>query len=135
MPQTTLYLDTTTKEIKIILFRDESILDQKIFTSNDNSENQVIEEIDSLLKNHQFDIHKIDNLIVNTGPGGFTGTRISVSFANAIKLVRPEMKLFSISNPVTHNEIISTVSQNKSSDVLIPEYYSQPSITSPTSKA
>ncbi len=125
-----LYLDTTTKEIRILLIKNDNIVSEKQFASNDNSENQFIGQIDKLLKENKLGIDDIDNLIVNVGPGGFTGTRISVAFANALKLARPELKLFGISNPESPKEIFDIL-KGRQVDILSATYYSGPSITRP----
>ena len=43
-------------------------------------------------------VSDLEAVIVTTGPGSFTGIRVGISCANAIKLANPEVKLLGVSN-------------------------------------
>lgn len=123
------YLDSTQKENKLLLIKDNKIIDRQSFTADNNSDSQLLTEIEKFLKTNQFDINKIDVLIVNIGPGSFTGTRNGITLANALKLARPELKLVGLSNP-NEIDIISALG-DISVKILTPIYSSAPSITKP----
>lgn len=45
----------------------------------------VLEKVDALLKKHRIKICEITAIQVNPGPGSFTGTRVGVAVANALR--------------------------------------------------
>ncbi|OGH37527.1 MAG: hypothetical protein A3B44_02955 [Candidatus Levybacteria bacterium RIFCSPLOWO2_01_FULL_38_21] len=44
----------------------------------------VLRLIDKLLTKHKLSIYDLNKIKVNTGPGSFTGLRVSISIANAL---------------------------------------------------
>lgn len=76
-----LYIDTSDRE-KIILKIDE----KKFETSSKNKNSQkLLPFIDKTLKKNNLSINDIAEIKVNTGPGSFTGLRVGVAIANAIR--------------------------------------------------
>jgi tRNA A37 threonylcarbamoyladenosine modification protein TsaB len=130
MQQNNLYLDTTGKISILILFNGQQIILRRELEIQKFSENRLLEEIDALLKKSATKISELDALIVNVGPGSFTGTRSGVAFANALKMAKPELKLFAAKNPGSLEEILKSLSGSEA-EMLVPFYYSQPSITKP----
>lgn len=124
-----LYLDTTTRKIIIKFYFDDAKKDELIFEDCKLSDAPIIENIDILLKKNDLDIKKLDQLLVNTGPGYFTSTRLGVSFANALKLVNPKLKLLEIRGELDDKLIINYLTENQDKNILSPLYDSQPNIT------
>jgi tRNA A37 threonylcarbamoyladenosine modification protein TsaB len=122
-----LYLDTTNKENHLMLISSGKITARHAFVADNNSDSQLLAEFDGFLKNCNAKLDDIDTLIVNLGPGSFTGTRNGITLANALKMARPSLKLSGLSNP-TEAEIIADHSH---SDLLLPVYLKDPSITKP----
>lgn len=58
----------------------------------------LLEQIDSLLRDHNVSLESIDAIAVNIGPGSFTGLRVGVSCAQglALGLARPVVALRSL---------------------------------------
>ncbi|MBI2028306.1 MAG: tRNA (adenosine(37)-N6)-threonylcarbamoyltransferase complex dimerization subunit type 1 TsaB [Candidatus Levybacteria bacterium] len=44
----------------------------------------VLSMIDSILRKHKIRLRDIDGILVNTGPGSFTGLRAGIAIANAL---------------------------------------------------
>ncbi len=79
-----LFIDTSSnKEIKVGLRLNgkEHVLKQKVGLKRAQV---VLPMIDSLLKKYSIDLKEIDGILVNTGPGSFTGLRVGISIANAL---------------------------------------------------
>lgn len=123
-----LYIDTTQNNNRFLLIRSQAVIGESTFEVKNNSDSQFLSKLDSFMKFNRTSTNNIDNFLINVGPGTFTGTRIGVSFANALKLTRPEIKLVSITGQLSNDQIIGHVSQ-KDPDFLVPEYIGQPSIT------
>jgi len=80
----TIYIDTTdNKEITVGLY-----IDDKQFISKKQLDKQksqiVLSLINELLHNHKLNLHDIDAIEVNSGPGSFTGVRVGISVANTL---------------------------------------------------
>jgi tRNA A37 threonylcarbamoyladenosine modification protein TsaB len=125
-----LYLDTTTKENRLQLISGGRIIALHTFIADNNSDSQLLAEFDKFLKANNLHLDQIDTLIVNLGPGSFTGTRNGITLANSLKMAKPKLKLIGLSNP-TDDQILS---KHESSDVLQPIYLKEPSITQPKKK-
>jgi tRNA threonylcarbamoyladenosine biosynthesis protein TsaB len=92
---------------------------------------QQSEELFSLSQNvladFNFTFQNLDGIAVNVGPGGFTGVRIGVAAAKAMKLVLPNLKLIGI----TSLELLAKKVQNESRTIItvlpsgLQEYYVQ----------
>lgn len=125
-----LYIDTTDKLSRLILINTSEVIDRHEFTNSSFSENQLLTKVDNLLQKHNLTINSLGALIVNVGPGSFTGTRNGIALANALKLAKPEIKLFEVKNPQDEKHILAVL-DNTDLDNLVPVYSTQPSITQP----
>lgn len=124
-----LYLDTTTRKIIIKLYFDTKKRDELIFEDNKYSDAPLIEQIDKILKRNKLEVTKLDQLLVNTGPGYFTSTRLGVSFANALKLANPRIKLIEIQDEINEKKILRSLKSTTNKNLLTPVYLSPPNIT------
>jgi tRNA A37 threonylcarbamoyladenosine modification protein TsaB len=121
-----IYLDSTQKENLIYLIQDNRISRKYQFTTDYHSDSQLLSEFDSFLKGNKIDLEDISTLLVNLGPGGFTGTRNGITLANSLKLARPELKLVGLSNPNDQQIIAEGLEPAES---LSPIYSNLPNIT------
>jgi len=120
------YLDSTQKENLIYLIKDNLIAQKYNFSTDYHSDSQLLAEFDNFLKKNSIDFKDIETMIVNLGPGGFTGTRNGITLANALKLARPDLKLVGLSNPSDDDIITFNL---KTSDILTPIYSKSPNVT------
>ncbi len=75
-----LFLDTSDNKKTIIG------LDKKTwtFTAKEHRSQQLLAEIDQVLKKSRVSLKQIKEIKVNLGPGSFTGLRVGISVANAL---------------------------------------------------
>ncbi|MDN3505313.1 MAG: tRNA (adenosine(37)-N6)-threonylcarbamoyltransferase complex dimerization subunit type 1 TsaB [Rhabdochlamydiaceae bacterium] len=77
----TLLIDTSSNCNVIAIFQNGDIIAHSLFNSKSN---QLICEIDALLKKCQLNKSDIEKIAIGTGPGSFTGTRIGVIVAKSM---------------------------------------------------
>ena len=80
----TLFIDTHSKNVLIILFKDGKILScENLETKNKHSE-VAMPTIDKVLKDSNVDVNELSEIVVVNGPGSFTGERIAVTIGKTI---------------------------------------------------
>ena len=80
----TLFIDTHSKNVLIILFKDCKIVTcENLETKNKHSE-VAMPTIDRLLKESNVDVSELSEIVVVNGPGSFTGERIAVTIGKTI---------------------------------------------------
>ena len=79
-----LSIDSTTKQLSVIISSDGSVISKIIRGSARNSMEMIISDIDDALKKASMSIKEIDAFGVNLGPGDFTGTRIGISIIKTL---------------------------------------------------
>lgn len=80
----TLFIDTHSKNVLIILFKDGKVLNcENLETKNKHSE-VAMPTIDKVLKDSNVDVNEISEVVVVNGPGSFTGERIAVTIGKTI---------------------------------------------------
>lgn len=89
-----LYLDVTTKECVIALYKNELLIDYLIVETNNNLTDLVVELINELLFKYDLVQKDLDQLYLNNGPGSFTGVRVGIIIARTIKVVYPHIQIF-----------------------------------------
>ena len=81
---TIITIDTTDSKkagvsLEIDGLKDEMVMEQKVASSQN-----VLLLIDRLLEEHEIGVGDIDQILVNSGPGSFTGIKVGISIANAL---------------------------------------------------
>ncbi|HPU94794.1 MAG TPA: tRNA (adenosine(37)-N6)-threonylcarbamoyltransferase complex dimerization subunit type 1 TsaB [Candidatus Gracilibacteria bacterium] len=84
----TLAINTASRTTQIALLKQDKILKEKEWISENNESEKLMPEIDDLLKNKKIKYDDLERIIVVKGPGSFTGLRVGVSVANAIAYVQ-----------------------------------------------
>jgi len=84
----TLAINTASRTTQIALLKQDKILREKEWISENNESEKLMPEIDDLLKNKKIKYDDLEGIIVVKGPGSFTGLRVGVSVANAIAYVQ-----------------------------------------------
>ena len=88
-----LFLDTSSKKLVVILVKDNEILSKKELESINDHASHLVPFIDEILKENNMTTKDIDKIFVVNGPGSFTGTRIGVTvgktlaFSNNINVI------------------------------------------------
>lgn len=80
----TLVIDTSNNKYAIVGLEIYGELDAVKQHINTRKAQVVLPLFDKLLKKHSLKISDITNIVVNTGPGSFTGIRVGISIANAL---------------------------------------------------
>ena len=76
-----LFFDTSSDLLKVTLLKDNQVMyDKELITKNDHS-SYLVPSINEAFKNNHIDFKNLDKIVVGTGPGSFTGTRISITVA------------------------------------------------------
>jgi tRNA threonylcarbamoyladenosine biosynthesis protein TsaB len=72
-------IDTSNKIASVAVYDNENLLGEKFSDDQKTHSEKVLPLIDSLLKELNIEINQIDEFVVCTGPGSFTGIRIGVA--------------------------------------------------------
>jgi tRNA A37 threonylcarbamoyladenosine modification protein TsaB len=99
----------TTNNLETFIKVDDKVLTKTYLAPRDQNVLICIKEI---LTHHQIELSEITEIVVNPGPGSFTGTRVGVAIANALG--------FALNIPV-----------NNQSTPVTPNYSEDPHITTP----
>ena len=88
-----LFLDTSSKKLEVILVKDNEIIGKKELESINDHASHLVPFIDEILKENSLNTSDINKVYVVNGPGSFTGTRIGVTvgktlaFSNNINVI------------------------------------------------
>ena len=88
-----LFLDTSSKKLEVILVKDNEIIGKKELESINDHASHLVPFIDEILKENNISTKDINKIYVVNGPGSFTGTRIGVTvgktlaFSNNINVI------------------------------------------------
>lgn len=80
----TLALDTSGYKIRLALAKGNSVIFERIWTSEMNEDETIAKTLQNLMAREPFFLQKLDRILINEGPGTLTGTRIGVAIANAL---------------------------------------------------
>ena len=80
----TLFIDTHYKNILLVLFKDNSLLDKSELVDVKSTSVETMPALISLLKKSNLNPSDLNKLAVCIGPGSFTGTRIGVTIAKTL---------------------------------------------------
>ena len=79
-----LFLDTSSKKLVVILVKDKKIIGSKELESINDHASHLVPFIDELLKDNNITTKDINKIFVVNGPGSFTGTRIGVTVGKVL---------------------------------------------------
>lgn len=79
-----LFLDTSSKKLVVILVKDNKIIGFKELESINDHASHLVPFIDELLKDNNITTKDINKIFVVNGPGSFTGTRIGVTVGKVL---------------------------------------------------
>lgn len=79
-----LFIDTHYKDIVLGLYKDGTLIDKSIKTSERNHSDYVMPMIKELIDNNNISVHDLGEILVINGPGSFTGVRLGVTIAKTL---------------------------------------------------
>ncbi len=79
-----LFLDTSSKKLVVILVKDNEIIGKKELESINDHASHLVPFIDEVLKDNNITVKDINKIYVVNGPGSFTGTRIGVTVGKTL---------------------------------------------------
>jgi tRNA threonylcarbamoyladenosine biosynthesis protein TsaB len=83
-----LSIDTASEITRLALLdKDMNVIAKKEWHGGFSQSETLLLEIDSLLANNNFSVLNLKKIIVNVGPGSYTGVRIGVTTANFLAFV------------------------------------------------
>lgn len=100
-----LFIDTSDSLITRVALEIDTKKFEAQYSREKSGDQNVLELISTLLKEHALTLDDLDSIRVKTGPGSFTGLRVGVSIANALS--------FALGMPVNSKKI---------GEIEIPEY-------------
>ena len=80
----TLLLDSSNASLSVGFMKDKSLLCYTSYESWQTQSENMIPEIDKLIKKHQISRNEIDGIVVAIGPGSYTGVRIAITIAKTM---------------------------------------------------
>ena len=78
-----LLLDSSNIDLSVGISKDGVVIDYTSYEAWQCQSEYMIQEIDKLFAKHNISRNDISSVIVNIGPGSYTGIRISLTIANS----------------------------------------------------
>ena len=92
-----LLLDSSNVYLSVGVMKDDFLLDFTIYESWQTQSENMVPEIDKLLKKHNITRNEIDGVVVAIGPGSYTGVRIALTIAKVMALAL-DIPVYSVSS-------------------------------------
>lgn len=129
-----LILDTAQSKTYLAL-HDQTVLTDIEWEAARNLSSQILDKLNGLYKKAGKKIHDTQGIVVNTGPGSFTGLRIGLSVANTFAYAL-DISIVGVSAPASHKDLMyrglsKIAGKEKFEGSVIPVYGSEPKITKP----
>ncbi len=112
------------------------IIGKKIWRARTHQSEELLPAADKLLKKNKVKTENLGLIIVNVGPGSFTGTRVGVATANAISFGL-DIPVISVKNKEKIEDILSAglelfqKGRIRKGALVRPHYNKKPNITNP----
>lgn len=103
-----LFLDTCNSNILIGLLRENKLINSISFINNNSLSEELLTNIDNLIKESNYNIKDIKKIYISIGPGSFTGIRIGVTVA---KTMAWGLKINIV--PISSLEVMASINTNK----------------------
>jgi tRNA threonylcarbamoyladenosine biosynthesis protein TsaB len=127
-----LFIDTSKPETKIALYCKARFLADKVWLSAKNQSEELLCEIDELLKKNNVDKSNIEKILAVTGPGSYTGLRVGLSTANTLAMSL-NIGIEGIGSDYGQEVMLKKLVGNKTAfdKAVMPKYLNRPKITKP----
>lgn len=93
----TLFIDTSASDVSISVVCDGKVVASKTENIPNAHSIYTVPFIDEVIKNANLNVNDIDNILVVTGPGSFTGVRIGVTIAKTYAYLK-NIKIVGVSS-------------------------------------
>jgi len=138
MKNKVLTISTANPEKTGILIADRKgkIIDKKIWQPKQKQSEELLPQIDRLLRTNKMRTEDLVFVIVDIGPGSFTGTRVGVATANALSFAL-DISVVGEKHQDNIEDILNCGLQKyhrnkpKPGMIIKPVYFKQPNITKP----
>lgn len=80
-----IFIDTSNSYIIFVVFDNDKIIISKMIKTNRNQAEIFIDEYERFLNEHKLKVSDFNSFYFAAGPGSFTGIRVGLSFAKALK--------------------------------------------------
>ncbi|HUD06280.1 MAG TPA: tRNA (adenosine(37)-N6)-threonylcarbamoyltransferase complex dimerization subunit type 1 TsaB [Candidatus Saccharimonadales bacterium] len=127
---TILTIKTDQPEAEIGLFDDKTQLSKFSWHAHTGLAETIHAKIKAVLESKKLSWNDIDGIVVYKGPGSFTGLRIGISIANSLAYGL-DAPIAASSGEKWESSGISNLLNNKSKELILPNYGSPPHITPP----
>jgi tRNA threonylcarbamoyladenosine biosynthesis protein TsaB len=84
MKQIILYIDTTSNVVIKVGMEVDGKMDMRDESHEKKKAQIVLPMLEQLLRDHHLELHDLDAIRVELGPGSFTGVRVGVTIANTL---------------------------------------------------
>ena len=92
-----LLLDSSNVYLSVGVMKNDSLLDFTSYESWQTQSENMVPEIDKLLKKHNITRNDFDGVVVAIGPGSYTGVRIALTIAKVMALAL-DIPVYSVSS-------------------------------------
>jgi tRNA threonylcarbamoyladenosine biosynthesis protein TsaB len=119
-----LYIDTANEETRVSIFRNSRILNEKKWNGHGDLSVSLLREIDSILLESKIHKGDLDEVVVNKGPGSYTGLRIGITVANFLAW---SLKIEVFAGKIENGKL--SITGNNKNKYILPKYFRQAHIT------
>ena len=133
-----LVINTANNEKAFLGLWEETWLSEVEWEAGRNLSADILIKLDELYQLAKREIKKTQGIIINSGPGSFTGLRIGISVANTISYTL-NIPIVGVSDPKTAEALLEAgygklAKQAIFLQSIIPEYGREPNISQPKRK-
>ena len=133
-----LVIDTANNEKAFLGLWDKTWLSQIEWAAGRNLSADIMIKLDQLFETADREIEKITGLIINAGPGSFTGLRIGISVANTIAYSL-NIPIVGVTEPKTAQALFELGDRKLQQEShfrqpISPEYGREPNLSQPKRK-
>lgn len=93
-----LYLDTTNKNLTVVILQNNNVLVNSSFDAWQKQTELALPTISELLVQCQLKLKDINQVVIATGPGSYTGIRVAITFVKTLKVLNPSLSIFSVNS-------------------------------------
>jgi tRNA threonylcarbamoyl adenosine modification protein YeaZ len=108
-----LFIDTHDKDINLVIYKNDMILDKNIKESERHHSDFIMPMLKELLDRNNLSVHDINEIYVVNGPGSFTGVRLGVTIAKTLAFTLnvpiktiTSLEMYAISEDTNEDKIV-----------------------------
>lgn len=93
-----LFMDTTNGHLIYLLEKDNKIVGQLMRHDIHKISDYALDDLKTLLTEHQLTLPQIKKLYLVNGPGSYLGIRVGLTIASTLKTLNPDLEIFVINS-------------------------------------